>query len=77
MAIAFILINSEIGREQQVIEQLQNLPNVIEAHVVYGVYDLIAKIEAESTEELKRLVSENLRLLDNVRNTMTMVCVDK
>ncbi|MHA1115035.1 MAG: Lrp/AsnC ligand binding domain-containing protein [Candidatus Heimdallarchaeum aukensis] len=77
MATAFILINSEIGEENNVMEQLLELPNVKEAHVVYGVYDLIAKIEAEDTESLKKIVTENLRALDNVRSTMTMICVEQ
>ncbi|MHA1400229.1 MAG: Lrp/AsnC family transcriptional regulator [Candidatus Heimdallarchaeaceae archaeon] len=77
MATAFILINSEIGEENAVMEQLLELPNVKEAHVVYGVYDLIAKIEAEDTESLKKIVTENLRALDNVRSTMTMICVEQ
>ncbi len=77
MATAFILINSEIGEENTVMSQLLELPNVKEAHVVYGVYDLIAKIEAEDTESLKKIVTENLRALDNVRSTMTMICVEQ
>jgi len=44
---------------------------------VYGVYDLIAKIEAEDTDSLKKIVTENLRVLEKVRSTMTMICVDQ
>ncbi|MCG3221967.1 MAG: Lrp/AsnC ligand binding domain-containing protein, partial [Candidatus Heimdallarchaeota archaeon] len=44
---------------------------------VYGVYDLIAKIEADTMDELKKIVTENLRALENVRSTMTMICVEK
>ena len=61
MATAFILINSEIGEEKSVLDQLMSLPNVSEAHVVYGVYDLIAKIEADTMDELKKIVTDNLR----------------
>ncbi len=77
MAIAFILINSEIGEEKTVLEQLLGMPNVKEAHVVYGVYDLIAKLESNTMESLKKIVTENLRMLENVRSTMTMICVEK
>ena len=75
MATAYILINSEIGKEQEVQEHLLKLPNVVEAYVLYGVYDLIAKIEAEDTATLKNIVTQNLRDLENVRSTMTMICV--
>ncbi|MHA1303141.1 MAG: Lrp/AsnC ligand binding domain-containing protein [Candidatus Heimdallarchaeaceae archaeon] len=77
MATAFILINSEIGEEKAVLEQLLGMSNVKEAHVVYGVYDLIAKLEADTMESLKKIVTENLRMLENVRSTMTMICVEK
>ena len=77
MATAYILINSEIGKEQEVQEHLLKLPNVVEAFVLYGVYDLIAKIEAEDTSTLKNIVTQNLRDLENVRSTMTMICVEQ
>ncbi|MCK4845402.1 MAG: Lrp/AsnC ligand binding domain-containing protein [Candidatus Heimdallarchaeota archaeon] len=77
MATAYILINSEIGKEQEVQEHLLKLPNVVEAYVLYGVYDLIAKIEAEDTATLKNIVTQNLRDLENVRSTMTMICVEQ
>ncbi|MBA7555268.1 hypothetical protein ES705_47924 [subsurface metagenome] len=77
MATAYILINSEIGKEQEVQEHLLKLPNVVEAYVLCGVYDLIAKIEAEDTATLKNIVTQNLRDLENVRSTMTMICVEQ
>lgn len=57
--------------------QLKEMPNVVEVHIVYGVYDLIAKIEADDTDSLKKIVTENLRVLEKVRSTMTMICVDQ
>jgi DNA-binding Lrp family transcriptional regulator len=77
MASAYILINCEIGEESSVMSQLKEMPNVSEVHIVYGVYDLIAKIEAEDTDSLKKIVTENLRVLEKVRSTMTMICVDQ
>jgi len=77
VASAYILINCEIGEESSVMEQLKTMPNVVEVHIVYGVYDLIAKIEAEDTDSLKKIVTENLRVLEKVRSTMTMICVDQ
>ena len=77
MASAYILINCEIGEESSVMSQLKGMSNVVEVHIVYGVYDLIAKIEAEDTDSLKKIVTENLRVLEKVRSTMTMICVDQ
>ena len=77
MASAYILINCEIGEESSVMTQLKEMSNVVEVHIVYGVYDLIAKIDAEDTDSLKKIVTENLRVLEKVRSTMTMICVDQ
>ena len=76
MATAYILINTEVAAEEEVLEKLKKLPEVKEAHLVYGIYDLIAKVEAETLETLKEDVTKHLRSLDKVRSTMTMICVD-
>jgi DNA-binding Lrp family transcriptional regulator len=40
---------------------------------VYGVYDIVAKVEAESMDKLKEIVSWNIRRLEKVRSTLTML----
>ncbi len=77
MASAFILINAEIGAEEEVREQLLSMKEVRECYVVYGVYDLVAKIESDTMDKLKEAVTHNLRSLEKVRSTMTMICVEK
>ena len=76
MASAFILFNAEIGAEDEVRNQLKEMKEVTECYVVYGVYDLIAKLEANNMENLKEAVTQNLRNMEKVRSTMTMICVD-
>ncbi len=73
---AFVLINAEVGREQDLIKQLRSIPNVTEVHVVYGVYDVIAKVEANTMEKVKETITNSLRRLDNVRSTLTMIAVE-
>jgi len=72
---AFVLINTEIGAEEEVIGELRKISNVREAYVVYGVYDIIAKVEADSMDKLKEIVSWRIRRLDKVRSTLTMLVV--
>ncbi|MCK5403501.1 Lrp/AsnC ligand binding domain-containing protein, partial [Candidatus Bathyarchaeota archaeon] len=55
---------------------IKKIKNVTEAHSVYGVYDLVAKIEAESMDELKNIVTWNIRRLNNVRSTLTMIVME-
>lgn len=75
MATAFVLINAEIGAESEVLKDLKTIPEVKEAHMVYGVYDIIARVETETMQELKDTISWKIRRLDKVRSTLTMIVV--
>ncbi len=76
MPLAFVLINAEIGGEQEVIKALKTIKNVKEAHLVYGVYDIVAKVEAETMDKLKEIITWNIRRLDKVRSTLTMITME-
>ncbi len=54
-------------------EELVKIPGVKEAYPVYGVYDLIVKVEVDTDDELKEMVTYKIRGLDKVRSTLTMV----
>jgi len=71
--LAYILINSELGMESQVLEKLNAFPEVRESYMVYGVYDIIVKVEAETVDELKETVFQRIRHMENVRSTLTMM----
>jgi len=75
MPVAFVLINSELGKEEELLKELRGIENVKEAHFVYGVYDVIVKVEAESMEKLKDLVTFKIRRLSDVRSTLTMTVI--
>jgi DNA-binding Lrp family transcriptional regulator len=76
MPVAFVLINAEIGSEDEVVGELRKLDNVKESYVVYGVYDIVGKVEAESMDKLKEIVTWKIRRLDKVRSTLTMIVVE-
>jgi len=76
MPLAFVLINAEIGSEDDVLQELRKIGNVKESYVVYGVYDIVAKVEAESMDKLKEIVTWKIRRLDKVRSTLTMIVVE-
>ena len=75
MATAFVLINAEIGAENEVLKELRGISEVKEAHMVYGVYDIIARVETDTMQELKDTISWKIRRLDKVRSTLTMIVV--
>ena len=76
MPIAFVLINSELGKEESVLKELRSIENVKETHLVFGVYDIIAKVEAESIEKIKEIVAFKIRRIRDVRSTLTMTVAE-
>ncbi len=70
------MINAEIGSEDEVVTELRKIANVKESYVVYGVYDIVAKVEADSMDKLKEIVTWKIRRLDKVRSTLTMIVVE-
>ncbi|MAF89594.1 MAG: Lrp/AsnC ligand binding domain-containing protein [archaeon] len=75
MVSAFILIMSKTGTERSVIRELSKLEEVVDVSVVYGDYDIIAKIESETLEGLNSVILDKIRALDEVSNTSTLIAV--
>ena len=73
MTVAFVLINSELGFEEEIVSELNKIVGVKEVYMVYGVYDIIVKMEAETMEKVKDIVTWKIRRLDRVRSTLTMI----
>jgi DNA-binding Lrp family transcriptional regulator len=76
MPMAFVFMNIDGGGEQEVLQQLRSIPNVKESYMVYGVYDLVAKVEADTMDKLKEIVTWKVRRLDKVRSTLTTIVME-
>ncbi len=76
MATAIVLINTDIGAEEEVLSELDRIEGVTEAYVVYGVYDIVVKVQAPSMDKLKEIVTTRIRRLPKVRSTLTMIVVE-
>ena len=70
---AFVLINTELGQEASVVEALSNVTGIKGVHSLYGIYDVITEVEAESMEKVKEIVFNNIRRLDSVKTTITLI----
>jgi len=70
------MINTEVGAEKEVLEQLKKLTDIKESYAVFGIYDIVAKIEADSMEKLKEIIDWRIRRLDKVRSTLTMIVTE-
>jgi len=77
MPLAFIFINSEVSSEDEVVKALRKMENVKEAYVVYGVHDIVAKVEADTIGKLKEVIASKVRRVSGVRSTLTMIVVQE
>ncbi|ABN70053.1 transcriptional regulator, AsnC family [Staphylothermus marinus F1] len=74
---AIVLIQTDIGAESRVMEELIKIPEITEAYIVYGIYDIIVKIEAGSLEKIREVITNKIRKLPDIRTTSTMVIVEE
>jgi len=72
-ACAFVLLTVEIGSEEKMLDALKAIPEVKEAHLVKGVYDIVARVESDTILNLKHAIRSKIRNLEKVRSTLTMI----
>ncbi|MBD3209175.1 Lrp/AsnC ligand binding domain-containing protein [Candidatus Woesearchaeota archaeon] len=70
---AYVLIGLQDCDEQQVLEELNGYEEVEEAHILFGEWDLIAKLDIESPEAAGTFVMEHIRKLPDVKLTSTLI----
>ena len=70
---AYVLVNTELGQEKHVTETLEKVRGVSTVNVVYGVYDLIVEVEAETQDAIKKIIFNKIRVLDKIRKTNTLL----
>ena len=61
MVTAYVLINCELGKEEEIIENLKHLDSVKEVHCTFGAYDIIAKVEHTEKEKLREIIIWSIR----------------
>ena len=76
MPTAYVLINCDLGSEDDIIKELKKIPEVVEVSGVFGVYDIIVRIRSESMDKLREVVTWNVRRIDKVRSTLTMMVIE-
>ena len=72
MALAYVLVNTELGQEKEVLVRLRELPAVRDLYEVYGVYDIVLKVEADSRKAFQQTINA-IRRVAGVRSTLTMI----
>ena len=75
-AIALVLLTTEPGREQDVVNKLNEMSEVEEAMVLFGEYDVYCKVVVENFSQLSDLVLRNVRTLPGVVETTTLTAAN-
>lgn len=73
MPSAIIILNTDIGKENEVAESISSIPGVESSHVVYGVYDIVAKVSSDSNDHLDSMIINRIRQVPFVRSTLTLI----
>jgi len=76
MPTVFVLINTETVSVGDVLKDLKKVEGVDEAFIVYGVYDIVAKVNAKSMNHLNEIITWHIRKIDKVRTTLAMMVAE-
>ena len=77
MNIAYVLVQSAIGHEMEVLSDLIKIEFVKEAKGTFGYYDILVKIEADSEKEIEKIITKKIRKVKNVNTTTTLSVISE
>lgn len=82
MPTSYVLINSNLGTDVQIIKEVKELlanQNDVKLEIqgVYGVYDIIVKLSSDNGEKLRSIVTDEIRKIENVQSTLTMLVIEQ
>jgi DNA-binding Lrp family transcriptional regulator len=69
---AFVMVNADLGSEDELQSELKKVEGVVGVYQVYGVYDMVVEVEAESDQKLKEILFSRIRSLKHIRSTLTL-----
>jgi len=72
---AYVLINCDIGSEEDVIPHLKTIDGVKEVHGTFGAYDIIVKIESDNHETLRDTLTWKIRKMERISSTLTLMTI--
>jgi len=80
--IAFVLINSDLGKDVEIIGKIKEIMQSekdisYEIQGVYGVYDIVVKVSSDDSPKLRSIVTNQIRKIENVQSTLTMMVIEE
>jgi DNA-binding Lrp family transcriptional regulator len=72
---AFVLIDCDFPFLENIIEELKKISEIEEFYRVQSIYDMLAKVNADSEDQLHEIVNRKLRGIEGIKNTLTMIII--
>ena len=76
MVIAYVMVKAHTGEADRLKNEIERLNGVIDAHIVAGDVDLIAKVEVDSPASVKDVAATHIQDIDGVESTRTYIAMD-
>ena len=69
----YVLIVTNPGTTRRVVQELRELPNIVEFHEVMGPYDIVVELEADSLTDVAPILSDRIRTVEGIQSTTSLV----
>ncbi|QSG05759.1 Lrp/AsnC family transcriptional regulator [Halapricum desulfuricans] len=76
MVIAYVMVKAHTGEADRLKSEIEGLDGVVEAHIVAGDVDLIAKVDVDSPAHVKDIAATHIQEIDGVEGTQTYIAMD-
>lgn len=82
MPTAFVLVNSELSYDMEIIGKMKDILNSnkdlkYEIQGVYGIYDIVLRVSSEDGSKLRQIITNKIRKIDKVQSTLTMMVIEE
>jgi len=79
--IAYVLLNSDLGSDESIINEVKQLlvdeSITYEVQGVYGVYDIVLKLISDDAEKLRAIITNKIRKISKIQSTLTMMVIEE
>ncbi len=76
MVTAYIMVKANTGEADRLLRDIAAIDGVIDAHIVAGDVDIIAKVDVEAPANVKEIAADGIQAIEGVERTRTYVAMD-
>jgi DNA-binding Lrp family transcriptional regulator len=74
---AYLMINCQNGSEEHVLDEIRTYPEIKDSMLTVGRCDIVALVEASSTDKLRDIIILKIRKIPEISSTTTLVCTQQ